>query len=237
MSKLSTLLFSIVGTLVCAGGVRAQVIYQLDNNSISTALNASDGTEPLDNWFGNVFSVAAGGTLINRVDYGLFTNAVGATAQVVLYRVTGAGGNPALGVTRVYTQSFTPLTGDGTNAFIQQIPLTTPQNFLVGDQLLVAIFQANVIAAPPNDKYPYLLDTSGSTAGSFWDRANPNTFNLDDLSAAKGLDQALSPGGFIPGADHMIIRAVGVPEPSSFALLGLAGAAALLRRKKPQKEK
>jgi hypothetical protein len=205
--------------------VQAQVTYQLDNGNGTSAFNNSDGTEPLDNWVGNVFPITAGGELINRVDWGYFTNAPGAVAQLVLYRVTGAGGNPALGATRVYTQSFNTLPGNGT-AFnlIQQIPLTTPQAFNVGDNLLVAIFQANVIALPPNDKYPYVHDNSGSAAGSFWARSAPGTFNLDDLSGSVPLNQPFVAGGFTPGAVHPLIRAFGtpVPEPTSLLLGGLA---------------
>jgi hypothetical protein len=150
----------------------------------------------------------------------------------VLYRVTGAGGNPALGATRVYTQTFTPLVGDGTNAFLQTINLTTPVTFNAGDKFLVAIFIPNVIGAPPNDKYPYLLDTSGSAAGSYWDRSNPNSFNLDNLSAAVTVDLPLTPGGFAPGADHLFIRAEAIPEPATFALATLGAALLIARRRK-----
>jgi hypothetical protein len=213
-------------------GARGDQLYQLDNNAISTALNASEGTEPLDNWFGNVFTVQTGATLINRVDFGIFTTA-GTTATIAMYKVTGAGGNPALGATLSYTQNFTPLTGDGTNAFLQSINLTTPVSYNVGDQFLVSILIRNVIANPPNDKYPYLLDTSGVAAGTFWDRAAPNAFNLNNLSGAVPINQPLMAGGFNPGPGHIFIRAFGtvVPEPSVFALSGLALAALIVRNK------
>jgi hypothetical protein len=197
--------------------------YQLDNNSISTALNASDGTENRDNWFANSFVAQAGANLITRVDFGVFTTSPGSLASVVLYRITDPGGNPSLGATRVYTQNFSPLLGDGTNAFLQSIDLLSPVSFNTGDRFLVSIFMANVQAAPPNDVYPFLLDTSGAAAGTWWDRSAPNTFNLDNLSLARPIDQPLSPGGYVPGAGHMIIRAIGVvPEPSIAALGGLA---------------
>ena len=207
--------------------------YQLDNNAVSTALNASDGTETLDNWFGNVFTAQAGANLITEVDFGVFTTA-GSSASLVLYAVTDPGGNPALGATRIYTQAFTPLTGDGSSAFLQQIPLTSPVTINTGNRFLVAILVPNVVGAPPNDKYPYLFDTSGSSAGSYWDRRAPGTFNLDNLSQAKLVSQELAPGGFIPGNNHTIIRAIGVavPEPSIFALGGLAAAAMLLFRRR-----
>ena len=186
--------------------------YILDNSSISTALNASDGTESRDNWFGNVYTAQANASLITRVDFGVFTTASNSSASVVIYRVTDPGGNPALGATRIYTQNFTPLTGDGTNAFLQQIPLTTPVHINVGDRFLVAVFIRNVIGAPPNDKYPFLLDTSGVATGTYWDRSDPNLFNLDDLSQAKRIDQTLAGASWNPGPGHIFIRAVGVSE-------------------------
>jgi hypothetical protein len=209
-------------------------LYQLDNNSISTALNASDGTEPLDNWFGNVFTALSGANLITRIDFGSFTTAPGSLASVVLYRITDPGGNPALGATRVFTQSFTPLVGDGTNAFLQQVTLSSAVSFNVGDKFLAAIFMRNVIAAPPNDVYPFLLDTSGSATGTYWDRSAPNAFNLDNLSGAIPINQSFVPGGFNPGPGHVFIRAFGieVPEPSTFALAGLAFAAGTIVRRR-----
>ena len=219
---------------VCALFPARAGIYQLDNNLISTVLNASDGTETLDNWFGNVFTAQAGANLITRVDLGIFTTTPSSIASVALYSVTDPGGNPALGATRVYTQAFTPLTGNGTDAFLQQISLTSPVSFNIGDRFLVSILIRNVIGAPPNDVYPFLLDTSGSAAGSFWDRSAPNTFNLDNLSLAKPVNQPLSPGGFAPGNDHIIIRAFGepVPEPSALALGGFTALALLIRRRR-----
>jgi hypothetical protein len=229
-------LIALAGVQLATLGLRADSLYQLDNNAISTVINASEGTEPLDNWFGNVFTASAGANLINRVDFGVFTTSPGSVASVSIYSVTGAGGNPALGATRLYTQAFTPLTGDGTNAFLQQINLTSPVSLGVGGKFLVSVLIRNVIAAPPNDVYPYLLDTSGSAAGSYWDRSAPNAFNLDNLSGAVTLNQPLIPGGFAPGADHVIIRAFGtsVPEPSTFALCGLAIPAALALRRRSQ---
>jgi len=203
--------------------------YIIDNNAIGGVVNASDGTETLDNWFGNVFTAVPGGTLINEVDFGVFTTSPGSIASVSLYRVTGAGGNPALGATRLYTQAFTPLTGDGTNAFLQAINLTSPVGLNAGDTFLVSILIRSVIGAPPNDVYPFLLDTSGSSAGSYWGRSGPNLFNIDNLGGVVPTSQALAPGGFIPGPGHNFIRAIGVPEPTSFAFAGLAIAALVFR--------
>jgi hypothetical protein len=227
------ILTGIAITQLATFGSWGAITYQLDNNNISTALNASDGTENRDNWFANSFVALAGATSITHVDFGVFTTTPNTTAKVVLYRITDPGGNPALGATRVFTQNFTPLVGDNTNAFLQGIDLNTPVNFNVGDKFLVSIFIPNVQAAPPNDVYPYLLDTSGVAAGTWWDRSSPNSFNLDDLTLAKSIDQPLSPGGFNPGPGHMIIRAVGVvPEPTVAALGGLALASiAILRRR------
>ena len=218
-----------------AGLTSRAATYQWDNNTVRYPLNASDGTEPLDNWFANLFSVTAGADLITSVSWGVFTTTPNSSASVVLYRVTDPGGNPALGATRVYTQNFTPLTGDGTNAFLQTINLTTPVAFTVGDRMLVAIMIRNVIAAPPNDVYPFLLDTSDGTSYSWWDRAAPNSFNLDNLSNSRHTTQAFAPGGFAVDPGYIFIRANGiaVPEPSICAFGGLALAAlAILRRRK-----
>ena len=234
MRNTSKLLLIALAALITLSTKAAQ--YQLDNNTISTALNASEGTEPLDNWFGNVFTAVPLSEVINRVDFGVFTTAPASLASVSLYKVTDPGGNPALGATRLYTQAFTPLTGDNTNAFLQSINLTSPVTFNPGDKFLVGILIRNVIANPPNDKYPFLIDTSGDSTGSYWDRSTPNTFNLDNLSAAVTLSQPLSPGGFIPGPGHVFIRAFGiaVPEPSMAGIctLGLAALAFVRKRRK-----
>jgi hypothetical protein len=231
MRTISKLLLTSLSVIQLATlSVQAASLYQIDNNTIGGVVNASDGTETLDNWFGNVFTALPGGNLINEVDFGVFTTSPGSVASVSLYRVTGAGGNPALGATRLYTQAFTPLTGDGTNAFLQAINLTSPVSLNVGDTFLVSILIRSVIGAPPNDVYPFLLDNSGSSTGSYWGRSGPNLFNIDNLSGVVQTDQALAPGGFVPGPAHNIIRAIGVPEPTSFALAGLALAALAVRK-------
>src|SRR6516164_604538 len=129
MRKLISTLFTVVVAAQLLTVSAQAALYQLDNGSISTALNASDGTEPLDNWFGNVFTALSGANLITRVDFGSFTTTPGSLASLVLYRVTDPGGNPALGATRVFTQNFTPIVGDGTNAFLQQITLSSAVTF------------------------------------------------------------------------------------------------------------
>jgi len=229
-AKYKLLLSALVGVQLATLNIQAAT-YQLDNNNIGGVVNASDGTETLDNWFGNVFTALPGASLINEVDFGVFTTTPNSIASVSLYRVTGAGGNPALGATRLYTQAFTPLTGDGTNAFLQQINLTSPVSLNAGDTFLVSVLIRNVIGAPPNDVYPFLLDNSNSSTGSYWGRSAPNTFNIDNLSGVLLTSQALAPGGFIPGPAHNFIRAVGVPEPTSFALAGLGIAAVLIVRR------
>lgn len=206
--------------------------YLLDNGTVGTSLNASDTAETRDNWFANEFTAQAGAQIITRVDFYSFTTTPGTVADVVLYQVTGAGGNPALGATRLFTQAFTPPVGNGANVFLTQVQLNAHVTLTPGSQFLVAIFVPNVIANPPNDVYPFLLDTSGSAAGSYWDRSNPNMFNLDNISGAMPVDQVLAGGTWDPGADHLIIRAYGIPEPSVGALSGLAVLiAAVFRRR------
>ncbi len=216
--------------------VPAATTYQLDNGTNKYQMNVSDTTEPHDNWVGNVFTVQAGANRITAIDYGIYTSS-GApnSASVVLYRLwSGSGGNPALGATRVYTQTFTPRAGDGQYWYLDQVTLTTPVDFTVGDKFLVALFMPNVIALAPNDKYPFILDTSGVAAGTYWDRSDPGLFNLDDLSAAKPINQALVTGGWAPDPGHIVLRAeaIAVPEPSNIALIGLGAAALVIFRRR-----
>jgi hypothetical protein len=185
--------------------------YSLDNDIVNTTLNASDGTETVDNWWANEFTAVAGGNVITRVDFSCGTVTTNSSAMVCIYRVTDPGGNPALGATRLYSQSFTPVPGP---SHLNQIYLSTPVALNVGDIFLVAIFIPNVIALSPNDVYPFALDSGTSSTGSYWDRST-NAFNLDDLSQAVPLDQALPDDGsgansLVPSTygGHLIIRAV-----------------------------
>jgi hypothetical protein len=204
----------------------AATVYQLDNGSISIPINAADGTEPLDSWFANEFTAQANANLITSVAYFLSTASPSYPADVVIYKRTSP-----LGFTRIYTQPFTPLAGNTIGYTVQSITLTTPVQLNVGDNFLLAIFMQGVIALPPNDKYPFALDTSGVAAGSFWDRSAPGTFNLDDLSGAVPINQNIAGGSWNPGPGHLFIRAFGtavIPEPSVFALGGLAAAGTAL---------
>jgi hypothetical protein len=206
-----------------SGALGQAANYVLDNGTINQALNASDGPEPRDNWFANEFTAQLNANTITRVDFGLLTSTPGSQGDVVLYQVTGAGGNPALGATRVYTQAFTPLPGNGgTNYWLQQIAITAPVSFTVGSEFLVAIFIPDVIALSPNDVYPFTQDNGTSATGSYWDRANPNQFNLDNITGAVLVNQNIAGGSWNPGNGHLVIRALGVPEPSVCALGGVA---------------
>ena len=216
MHKISTILWTSIAIAQAATlGVRA-ADYVIDNGTIKNGLNASDGTEPRDNWFGNVFTAQAGANLLTRVDFGVSTTTSNMAASVVLYRITDACGNPAAGATCVYTQAFTPTVHTGSGFALQEITLSSPVLFTPGDRFLVAVFMANVIALSPNDLYPYALDTSGVATNTYWDRSEPNTFNLNDLSQAKPINQVLVTGGWAPDPGHIILRAHGV-APSAAA--------------------
>jgi hypothetical protein len=188
--------------------------YSLDMNTpAGSSLHASDGTEPLDNWWANEFTAVAGGNVITEVDFGCGTVTAGSFAVASLYRVTGTGGDPALGAVRLYSQTFKPIPGSTGQPNLNKITLTSPVALNVGDRFLVAISMTNVIALAPNDVYPFPIDKTTNSTGSYWDRSAPNTFNLDDLSQAKPINQALAAGGYVPGdsGGHLYIRAIGTP--------------------------
>lgn len=198
--------------------------YSLDMNTpTGSSLNASDGTEPLDNWWANEFTAVAGGNVITEVDFGCGTVTAGSYAVASLYRVTGAGGDPALGAVRLYSQTFKPVPGSTGQPNLNKITLTSPVTLNVGDRFLVAISMTNVLALGPNDVYPFPIDKSTNSTGSYWDRSAPNTFNLDDLSQAKPINQALAAGGFVPGdlGGHLYIRAIGTPITTSGPTLAI----------------
>ena len=79
---------ALCGMALAPGKLGAQTAtYQLDNGSITNNLNASDTTEPRDNWFANEFAALAGANVITRVDFGVFTTTSNSTASVVLYQI------------------------------------------------------------------------------------------------------------------------------------------------------
>jgi hypothetical protein len=198
--------------------------YSLDMNTPpGSSLNASDGTEPLDNWWANEFTALAGGNLITEVDFGCATVTAGEYAVASLYRVTGAGGDPALGAVRLYSQTFKPVPGTSAQPSQNKIILISPVTLNAGDRFLVAISMTNVIGLSPNDVYPFPIDGITDSTGSYWDRSAPNTFNLDDLSQAKPIDQALAAGGFVPGdyGGHLYIRAIGISPTTSGPTLNI----------------
>jgi hypothetical protein len=226
-------------------GALGQIYYQLDHAGPGvpvSAFNASDGTEPLDNWVGNEFTALNGANLITRVDFGVHTVKLGTTAELALYRVANPGPGVGGGLTLLYTQNFTPISAiSPTFVNLNQIPLTTPVLLNPGDEFVVSVLIRNVIALPPNDVYPFVIDNGTTSAGSFWDRSAPNTFNLNDLSGARLLTSTLAPDGsgaplFSPGPGHLVLRAQGVPpgvpEPFTFALAGLGAAMLMIFRRR-----
>ena len=206
LAQKAGVLVAALAYLLPAISTHAGVLYQLDNGASSGGLNASDGSETRDNWFGNVFTIQAGGEIITSVvfnAYGLYPSMT--ASKLVIYRDTDGDGNPTSGAVRVCTQNFNP-----TSSGWFDIALSTPLTFSVGDKIVVAVF----IPSVPGDQFPYNQDNNGaSAAGSFWARTDPGLFNLDDLSGARQLDQALPdlPFGWKPGPNHLMLRANGGP--------------------------
>src|SRR5271157_1693279 len=62
-----------IGLLATSGALGQVANYVLDNNTIQYGLNASDTTEPRDNWFANEFTAQLNANTITRVDFGIVT--------------------------------------------------------------------------------------------------------------------------------------------------------------------
>ncbi len=218
-----------LGTL----GTFAQYVYQIDTAGAAGAVNASDGTETIDNWFGNQFTAIAGATVLNGVDWGVFTanTRLNTTATLAIYR-GGIGSSPV----RIWTQQFTPYQGTAGNWYMQHINLTTPVNLNVGDTFIVSVYIPQVVG---DTYFPYEVDTyTNNSTGSYWNRGNVGgTLNLDDLSQAVLLTSDLPPDGsgaaaWHPGPGHLVLRADAVPEPAVVALSALAAVGIILRRRR-----
>ncbi len=214
-------------------GVFAQYTYQIDYAGPASAMNASDGSETIDNWCGNQFTAIAGATQLTGMDWGIYTSQsarLTGLATLAIYR--GAIGSSPV---RIWTQQFTPYQGTAQNWYMQHVDLTAPVNLNAGDTFILSVYIPQVAG----NVYPYMMDTNNLTsAGSYWDRGRVGgaTFNLDDLSQAVVLTSDLPPDGsgdpaWHPGPGHLVMRAIAVPEPSVVAL-GVAAAVGLIIRRR-----
>ena len=131
----------------------------------------------------------------------------------------GAGLTLVSGSVNTVTLSTTPLT------FVD-VPFAAPQFVATGQVFTAALLIDDV----PNNIFPFVLDTSGISTGSYYDVSSPvgsvNSYNLasPNFPTLNGATYPGQPAGATntdPGVTMLRVNAASVPEPTSLALLGM----------------
>ncbi len=232
MKKYITGLLS-VAALVLGAGTSQAVTYALDSGTAVQALGVNPNPAPT--WSGavlNHYTAVAGGNVITSIS-AVFGKAGGSPAPnllttnpvtFVLWNDPNGDGDPTDSIVQTSSAGTLSVINDDVTFVSQSI---TPVTLGVGQSFFVGVYFQNYSVA-----YPMAI--TGGPAGS-WAAVHVNgTVDLNNL------DGVVSPNYFFntlpivagsPGITAMI-RATGVPEPTS-ALLGLLGCgAALVRRRR-----
>jgi hypothetical protein len=211
--------------------------YQIDNGQIDfgggtiLGFNNTLGTETTpngaeDNWVGNVFTAVSGANLLTSIAWlpGFISDGTALpplTVTAALYTgAPGAGLTLVSGSVNTVTLSTTPIT------FVN-VPFAATQFVATGQVFTAALLIDNV----PGNIFPFVLDTSGDSTGSYYDVSNPvgsvNSYNLSspNFPTLNGVDYpGQPPGSSNTGGTlgHTLLRVNAVvPEPGSLSLLGL----------------
>ncbi|MAT73163.1 MAG: hypothetical protein CMJ58_27065 [Planctomycetaceae bacterium] len=234
---------SILGTLAmcfalgAALPAQAAVLYSTDDG-VGELPGGGGPPIPADIWWAQSFDTAAGGTVITDLQVafgsalaGQRVGVNGAPVQVFLYDDSDNDGDPNTGLVRLQTVSSTVQSAN-TNTFVNfAIPPTAVSGkFFVAALVSDTGFDASTGTLAPNGM-PAGFDQS-SSAGTSWvadsSSGNIDPDNVPGTANLSGSIINLATFG-LPG--NLMLRAVGVPEPSTILLL-LAGASVLgLRRR------
>jgi IPT/TIG domain len=174
-----------IGALQGAGKVTnnlASVTYQIDNGSTGLSFNNSLRFEPEDNWVGNVFTAATGGTQLLSVSfYDSNPNLNGSTLLSPFVTAALYTGAPGTGLTLV-PGSVNTVALNATSAQWITVPFATLQYLPVGQVFTAALLIDDV----PLGTFPWTEDTSGSSANSYFDvdaNAPNGTVNIYNVAA------------------------------------------------------
>jgi hypothetical protein len=218
------------------GSTSIDPVYQLDNGFVSAIFNNSLGTETTpnlaeDNWVGNVFTAVSGANLLTSIAWLPGSDAAGNALPALTVTAALYTGAPGAGLTLVSGSVNTETLTTTPFAFVN-VPFAVPQFVATGQVFTAALLIDNV----PSTIFPFVLDSSGVSTGSYYDISSPvgsvNNYNLSspNFPTLNGVDypgqpQGASNTGGLLGETFLRVNAV--PEPGSLTLLAL-GAVSLI---------
>jgi hypothetical protein len=219
-----------------SGSVSGDPVYQIDDGFINAIFNNSLGTETTpnlneDNWVGNVFTAVSGANVLKSIAWLPGSDAFGNPLPSLTITAALYTGAPGAGLTLV-PDSVNTVTLATTPFTFVNIPFAVPEVVAVGQVFTAALLINNV----PDTIFPFVLDASGVSTGSYYDVSNPigsvNSYNLSspNFPTLNGVDYPGQPAGAsntggLGGVTFIRVNAV--PEPGSLTMLAL-GAVSLI---------
>jgi hypothetical protein len=230
----SRLLAAGVAGVLAASGVRADIIYQVENQIpgfVTETFNNSATNETEDCWVANSFQAAAGGTHITQLQVLVGSAMTNQPVTAVLY--TGSSLTNPAGLTRVVASTTTTTVTAALQTLVT-VNFATPTDFAVGQIFYAAL----LIRGVPGNVFPFTSDHNavGSPpplGRSFFD-VGPTMgapYDLDVTVRATVLGAAHPVVSYAQGPGNAGIRVVATPEPGVLALVGI-GAMGLVRRRR-----